>query len=84
MTYQKVSINRLIQFFSLVAGTLFLTTTKTHAQGMMEGNMSCPMCGAMGWGGVILGGLLSISVIAALVALTLFLIRRSRSERPSH
>lgn len=48
--------------------------------GQEMGNMSgsCPMCGAMGWGGMILGGLLAIALIAVLVALAIFLIRRSR------
>ncbi len=36
------------------------------------------MCGGMGWGGMILGGALMISVIVAVISLTVFLIRRSR------
>lgn len=46
------------------------------AQGMMSG--SCPMCGAMGWGSLILGGILVLAIISALVALTIYLVRRSR------
>lgn len=80
MAHQK----RRIQFFRMFSGMIFLIASTAYAQEMMGSKTSCPMCGAMGWGGMILGGLLTISVIAALVALTLFLIRRSRSERPSH
>ncbi len=80
MAHQK----RRIQFFRMFSGMIFLIASTAYGQEMMGSKMSCPMCGAMGWGGMILGGLLIISVIAALVALTLFLIRRSRSERPSH
>ena len=48
----------------------------SHAENMMAG--SCPMCGAMGWGGMILGAALAAAIIATLIALTVFLIRRSR------
>lgn len=75
----RLFTNRLIPLVSFVIGTLFMTN-EAHAQGMMGGNMSCPMCGAMGWGGMILMGLLIVSVIAALVALSYFLIRRSRAH----
>lgn len=40
---------------------------------------SCPMCGAMGWGGMALGAVLLLSVSAALVALAVFLVRKSRT-----
>lgn len=56
--------------FSLVFPSMLL------GQGM-EG---CSMCGVMGWAGMVLGGLLAIALIAALVALAIFLIRRSRSS----
>ncbi|MDZ4660546.1 MAG: hypothetical protein SGJ18_02885 [Pseudomonadota bacterium] len=46
--------------------------------------MSCPMCGVMGWGGMILGGLLIVSVIAAFGALAIYLIRRSRTTHPGN
>jgi len=48
----------------------------TEAQEMM--GQSCPMCETMGRTGMILGVLLALAFIAALVALTIFLIRRSR------
>jgi hypothetical protein len=60
-------------FFSLFFASMLF------GQGMEGMSGSCPMCGGMGWGGMILGGLLVIALIAALVALTIFLIRRSRS-----
>ena len=75
---------RPVQFLSLVFGALLLATFSARAQETMGGGMSCPMCGAMGWGGMILGGVLIVSVIAALIALTLFLVRKSRSPHPGH
>lgn len=63
-------------FEALFLSWIFLFGKSALAQDMMSG--SCPMCGAMGWGGVILGGVLLLALIAALVALTIFLIRRSR------
>lgn len=35
------------------------------------------MCGAMGWGAMILGGALTLTAIAAFIVLTIFLICRS-------
>lgn len=46
--------------------------------GMKEGG--CPMCGAMGWTELIIGGLVAIAIIAALISLSVFLIRRSRTQ----
>ena len=42
--------------------------------------MNCPMCEMQGWGmlGMIVGIVLVIAIIAALVSLSVFLIRRSR------
>lgn len=57
-----------------VWATLF--ALPAYAEGMMSG--SCPMCGAIGWGAMILGGVLALAAIAALIALTIFLVRRSR------
>lgn len=52
------------------------------AQGMMD-DMSCPMCGP---GMMIIGGALGLAVIAALLALTIYLVRhsRDRSQGPGH
>src|SRR5882757_9780470 len=53
---------------------------------MMNGQsgMSCPcmqmMSGSMGWLTMVVGGILTLAAIAALIALTVFLIRRSRAE----
>ena len=47
----------------------------------MQGGGSCPMCGAMGGGGLVLGGILLIAVIGALASLSVFLIRRSRTYK---
>lgn len=55
---------------------LLLSPVNALAQSMMSD--SCPMCGAMGWGGMILGGLLVLALISTLVALSIYLIRRSR------
>lgn len=56
---------------------IFIFENSAYAQDMMSD--SCPMCGAMGWGGMILGGILILAIIGALIALTVFLIRRSHS-----
>lgn len=42
--------------------------------------MSCPMCDMQGWGvaGMVVALLLVVAAIAALVSLSVFLIRRSR------
>jgi hypothetical protein len=42
--------------------------------------MDCPMCKMQGWGtaGMILGLVVIIAVIAALISLSVFLVRRSR------
>lgn len=55
---------------------LFALPGSAQMGGMMSGD--CAMCGAMGWGGMILGVLLILAIIAALGALTLYLVRRSR------
>ncbi len=69
--------NRIFGVLGIVLGTwATLFAPLGHAEGMMSG--SCPMCSAMGWGGMILGGVLALAAIAALIALTVFLIRRSR------
>ncbi len=69
--------NRIFGVLGIILGTWGIPfTSPAYADGMMSG--SCPMCSAMGWGGMILGGVLAIAAIAALIALTVFLIRRSR------
>jgi hypothetical protein len=42
--------------------------------------MNCPMCDMQGWGtaGMIIGLVLVVAIIAALISLSVFLIRRSR------
>lgn len=58
--------------------------TSLLAQNMMSSGMSCSMCSTMGWGAMILGGLLVISLIAVCVALTIFLVNRIKSGPSSH
>lgn len=70
-------------WLSLAFSTVFLLSSAVFAQGMMKDGMSCPMCGAMGWGGMILGAVLMIAVIAVLFSLALYLFRRSRTGPPS-
>lgn len=65
----------------LLMAWIFLFSVGANAQGMMSG--SCPMCGIMGWIGMTLGGLLTLAAIAALVSLTIFLIRRSSHGQAS-
>lgn len=66
-------VRRAFTILSLVF-TLIVISNRALAQGMG----SCPMCGPMGWTGMILGGVLVLALIAALIALTVFLVRRSR------
>jgi len=71
------SRNKIFRVLGTILGawaTLF--ALPAYAEGMMSG--SCPMCGAMGWGAMILGGVLALAAIAALIALAIFLVRRSR------
>ena len=61
--------------------TLLVPIVAVAQQGMpmaKDGMMMCPMCGAGGIVLMVLGGLLVLAATAALVALTLFLLRRSR------
>lgn len=67
------------RLLTIFASALVLLIDIASAQNMMGGQMSCPMCGAMGWGGMILGGLMMIAIITALFSLAVYLIRRSRS-----
>lgn len=73
---------RLLRLSGLAACVILFVPQALYAEEMMGGKMSCPMCGVMGWGGMILGGVLILAIIAALVALTLYLIRRSRQPHP--
>lgn len=51
---------------------------------MVNGEGGCLMCSAIGWGGMILGALLIVSALSALLALTVYLLRRSRTySKPS-
>lgn len=56
----------------ILAAWATLFARPADAEGMMSG--SC----AMGWGTLILSGVLTLAAIAALIALAIFLIRRSR------
>jgi hypothetical protein len=80
------SATRLIAHWSAVSLYLLSLSFPASAQmGDMEqtGGMQgmCPMCGGGGIVLMVLGGLLLLAAIAALIALTLFLIRRSRPPR---
>jgi hypothetical protein len=68
---------RNLTLFNLMFVPLFLSNNAA-AQEMMRGKMSCPMCGTMGWGGMVFGGVLMIAMMTAFVALVVYLIRRSR------
>lgn len=56
------------------------------AQGASRGQQTSDCCGGMMgpgmWGGMLLFGALIVAAIAALVALIVFLIRRSRPQGP--
>lgn len=69
--------NRLQLYTFLI---LSIATTSTlyadDGDGMMNG--MCPMCANMGPWGMILGVAFALATIAALVALTMFLVRRSK------
>jgi len=74
MTTEKLTIVFVLSVFV----PLLTLAQERGGEGMMNGmrmNGMCPMCGPAG---MILGGLLTIALIAALIALTIFLIRRSR------
>lgn len=70
-----------IRYFILLSAILMtqFMPLSLKAADMMGGYMSCPMCGTMGWGGMIFGGLLMLAVIGALVSLVIYLLRRSRT-----
>lgn len=44
---------------------------------------SCAMCGSMGWAGMVLGGILILVLIAALIALSIFLFLRRQPRSHS-
>lgn len=83
MPHQISSMPRLLRVWIFLVGVMSWVNIAQAAE-MADGKMSCPMCGAMGWGRMILGAILILSLIAALVALTIFLIRRSRSSLRTH
>ena len=76
--------------FSIFTVAILVSATTALAQqvpgkgmcpGMQGGGMTCPMMkGPMGFGMMLLGAALLAAAIAALVALTVFLVRRSRSR----
>lgn len=60
--------------------TLLTAPSAAAAQGVMDGQ-ACPMCGSdMMLFGSVMGFVLVIAVIAALIALSVFLVRRSRKQ----
>jgi hypothetical protein len=68
------SFTRLVSIFVLLLGQ------PSNGNGMMD----CRMCHEMGgmWVGMLLFALLLIAIIAALVALTIYLVRHSRPPGP--
>ena len=70
---------------AILSSMLFLISGNSYAQSSMMGDkLSCPMCGGMGWVGMTFGVLMMISIVVALIALSLYLFRRAgpRSPRP--
>lgn len=77
--YQKTSL--LVRHLFFMFSLLLLTAKNAFAQGWMGGTFnSCPMCNNMGWGGMTLGLLMMVAVVAAFIALAVFLVRRGRSS----
>ena len=71
---------------ALLVVLLLVPMVALAQQGMPMGKdrmMMCPMCGAGGIVLMVLGGLLVLAATAALVALTLFLLRKSRPRSPT-
>jgi uncharacterized protein (UPF0212 family) len=62
---------------SLILLVLLLSYNLAFAQ---EGEGGCPMCGAMGMGGMILFAVVVLALISVLISLSVFLIRRSRHK----
>ena len=83
MGHYRLLLRNSLGPLNVVIGAM-LATFSINAQEVMGGGMSFPICGAMGWGGMVLSGVLIISFIAALVALAVFLIRKSRSPQAGH
>lgn len=71
----KTDKSKLLPIFLALLRVIFWPVTSL-AEGMMSGD-SCMMC-SMGRGGMILGTLLGIALLAMLIALAVFLFRRSR------
>jgi len=74
----KNYLMKIVAFFLIFSNTsLVFAQESSGMMGNMHGS-SCLMCGAMGWGGMVLGAVLLLSASAALIALAIYLIRRSR------
>ncbi|MDZ4660543.1 MAG: hypothetical protein SGJ18_02870 [Pseudomonadota bacterium] len=77
MKLNKENYWRPIFFVFGIASFLYSITLMSQEKGMM-GKAGGDM-GNMGAGGMVISGAVGIAVIVALVALTLFLIRRSKA-----
>ncbi len=79
-------MKHLQQFFGFITFLFLSGSHSVHAEdGMGMMNSMCPMCGSMGPWGMALGIVFILAVIAALIALTVFLVRRSRDpQRSAH
>ena len=77
MEHRYLKMPQSSRIIFLWLGTIFMWATEMQGQekSMREGMSSCPLCGAMGWGGMVLGGFLMISLIVAFIALAVFLLR---------
>ncbi len=76
---QQLNVQKyhLIRFFTFLSGFISLLSNQAFAQNSMMAG-TCPMCGnGMGWVGMAFGSLMMISVVVALVALSVYLFRRA-------
>lgn len=72
-----MKIEKLFSFVVIVFGlAICFLGTLVHAQGMMSG--MCPMCGAMGWGSMLLSALIGIALLALIVAGIVYLVKKTR------
>ena len=62
----------------LTTALLSLATAASAQPASGQGMACCDVSGGMGWSMMPLGGAFTVAVIAALIALTIFLVRRSR------
>jgi len=80
----KNYIATLITFFFMILNASLVFAQKSEIE-MMKGmgGQGCLMCGAIGWGGMVLGTVLLLSISVALIILPIFLIRRRRVRNRS-